>query len=124
MLPNSDIFPRQQESGRFPAHVPETLEGFYLDELPVGAKLEAETAHHVYKIENRGDGKALIQGHPKYCPEPVLVDLIGSSSRGGMLKLRFLGPGFHMEFQHPKLGIISTSRVVNLHEVDPAETAH
>ena len=95
---------------------PEREEGVHLDDLPVGAVLEVETAHHTYRIENRGDGKVLIAGHPEYCPEPVLVDLHGSIGEGSMLKMWFLGPGMRMEFQHPKCGVVWTSRIREIRE--------
>lgn len=98
------------------AGLPESDAGLYLDDLPVGSAVNVETGHHTYHIENRGDGKALIQGHPKYCPEPVEVELLGSTRGGAMLKMGFIGIGLRMEFLHPSLGMISTSRVVAIHQ--------
>lgn len=98
----------------------ETADGVYLDELPMGAAIDIETDHHTYRVENRGDGRALISGHPKYCPEPVLVDLHGATAGGAMLKMRFIGRGMRMEFRHPVMGVISTSRVREIHELTPA----
>ena len=97
----------------------ETADGVYLDELPISAVIDVETDHHTYRVENRGDGRALISGHTKYCPEPVLVDLHGSTAGGAMLKMRFIGRGMRMEFRHPALGVISTSRVREIHELTP-----
>jgi hypothetical protein len=93
----------------------DTEDGIYLDELPVGAVIEVDTDHRTYLVENRGDGRALIAGHPDYCPEPVLVDLLGSTMGGAMLKMRFIGPGRKMEFRHPVRGLVCTSRVRELH---------
>ena len=53
--------------------------GVTLDELPVGAVVNVETANTLYRIENRGEGEALISGHPEICPEPVLVNFHGST---------------------------------------------
>src|SRR5690348_13853988 len=75
------------------AGLPESDAGLYLDDLPVGNAVNVETGHHTYHVENRGDGKALIQGHPKYCPEPVEVELLGSTRGGAMLKMGFIGIG-------------------------------
>jgi hypothetical protein len=99
----------------------DTEDGIHLDELPVGAVIDVETDHHNYRVENRGDGRALISGHPEYCPEPVLVDLHGSTAGcGAILKVRFIGRGMGMEFRHPVRGVISTSRVREIHELTRA----
>jgi hypothetical protein len=87
----------------------------YIDGLPIGAELIVETGHTIYRLENRGHGKALIQGHPKYCPKPVLAEVLGSSRGGAILKLGYICEGFRMDFVHPELGAISTSRVVSVH---------
>jgi hypothetical protein len=92
-------------------------DGVYLDELPLGAVIDVETAHRTYRIENRGKGKALISGHPTYCPEPILVDLHGSTNGGAMLKMGFIGRGMRIEFQHPERGVIFTSTVREIREL-------
>jgi|HubBroStandDraft_5_1064220.scaffolds.fasta_scaffold499084_1 hypothetical protein len=122
MLGNSDVFSPHPNSGNVSQvqSVIESADGVYLDELPAGAVIEVETGHHTYRLENRGDGRALISGHPEYCPEPVLVDLHGSTLGGAMLKLRFIGRGMRMEFRHPVRGVITTSRVRDIHEMMPA----
>lgn len=99
----------------------ETEDGVYLDELPVGAIIDVETAHRTYRIENRGEGKVMISGHPSYCPEPVLVDLHGSTDGGAMLKMRFIGRGLRLEFLHPVRGIIFTSPVREIRELTLAQ---
>src|SRR5689334_13801881 len=88
--------------------------GVYLDELPDGAVLEVETQHHWYTIVNRASGQAVISGHPKFCPEPVPMRIEGSTWRGSMLKLRFIGRGMHLEFCHPTYHTITTSRIVGI----------
>jgi len=90
--------------------------GVGLDELPVGAILDVQTANTLYQIENRGDGEVLISGHPEICPAPVLVNFHGSTWGTPMLKLRFIGRDMRMEFHHPEKGIVRTSRVQNIHE--------
>jgi hypothetical protein len=90
--------------------------GVGLDELPVGAILDVQTANTLYQIENRGDGEVLISGHPEICPTPVLVSFHGSTWGTPMLKLRFIGRDMRMEFHHPEKGIVRTSRVQNIHE--------
>jgi hypothetical protein len=88
--------------------------GVYLDRLPQGAELEVETQNRRYRIINRGQGQALISGHPKFCPDPVLVRIGGSSWGGSMLKMRFIGRGMHLEFEHPEYQTITTSRIVDI----------
>jgi hypothetical protein len=90
--------------------------GVALDELPVGAILDVQTANTLYQIENRGDGEVLISGHPEICPTPVLVSFHGSTWGTPMLKLRFVGREMSMEFHHPEKGIVRTSRVRDIHE--------
>ncbi|MBZ5632099.1 MAG: hypothetical protein LAO55_03140 [Acidobacteriia bacterium] len=90
--------------------------GVSLDELPVGAVLEVQTANTLYRIENRGDGEVLISGHPGICPTPVLVNFHGSTWGTPMLKLRFIGRDMRMEFHHPEKGVVRTSRVSDIRE--------
>jgi hypothetical protein len=93
--------------------------GVYLEKLPLGGVLEVETAHRTYVIENRGDGRMLISGHPKFCPEPVLVKFSGSTWGHSMLKLRFIGRGMFLEYRHPDWGMIRTSRIQEIREIQP-----
>jgi hypothetical protein len=90
--------------------------GVSMDELPVGAVLDVQTANTLYRVENRGDGEVLISGHPEICPMPVLVVFYGSTWGTPMLKLRFIGRDMKMEFFHPEKGIVRTSRVRDIHE--------
>lgn len=91
--------------------------GVSLNQVPVGTKFEVQTKNTLYHIENRGDGQVLISGHPKFCPEPVLVDFQGSTWGTPMCKLRFIGRGMFMEFRHPAYGMITTTRVIAVTEV-------
>ena len=91
--------------------------GVYLDDLPHGAELDVQTQNRHYKIVNHGHGQAMISGHPKFCPRPVLVRIHGSNWGGSMLKVRFIGRGMHLEFRHPEYRTIMTSRIV---EIRPA----
>jgi len=87
-----------------------------LDELPVGAVVEVETGHSTYRLENRGEGKALISGHPTYCPEPVLVDFHGAVGPS-TLKMWLIEPDLKMEFRHPDFGVVRTSKVRKIRQV-------
>jgi len=102
-----------------PAAEPEP-EGISLDDLAVGATLEVETAHHVYHLQNLGDGRVLICGHPEYCPDPIQVDMIGSTWGGYLPRLRFFGKGARLEFYHPVRGFVRTSHIVNIRELKAA----
>ena len=90
--------------------------GVDLEELPVGAVLDVETANSHYRIENRGDGEVLISGNPDLCPDPVRVSFYGSSLGKEMLKAGFIGREMSMEFRHPERGIVRTTRVKDIRE--------
>ena len=90
---------------------PEIEEGVYLEELAPSEKIEIKTKHNTYLIENFGKRQILISGHPEYCPHPVLVDLFGSTWGGTMLKPGFIGRDMHLEFFHPRHGVVHTSRI-------------
>jgi hypothetical protein len=91
--------------------------GVDLEELPAGTRLEVQTENRFYQIVNHGRGRALISGHPTYCPEAVEVSIHGSTWGGRMIKSRFIGRGMHLEFGHPeRRGVITTSRIVEIRE--------
>lgn len=95
--------------------------GVYLRDLPENAEIEVVTQNRGYTLVIRGDGAALISGHPEFCPEPVLVRISGSNWGGSMLKTAYLGRGMHMEFRHPNYqGPIVTSRIVDIRMRDQA----
>lgn len=94
--------------------------GVLLDHLPVGAVLEMETTNHFYELEYQGNGRAVITGHPKFCPEPVLVNVHGSTWGRAMIKIHFIGRGMFLEFDHPEFGVIRTSRIQEIRELRPA----
>ena len=91
--------------------------GVRLEDLAQGSRLEVQTQHRWYTVVNCGGGWALISGHPKYCPSPSLVRILGSNWGGSMLKTRFIGRSMHLEFKHPEYGTpIITSRIVEIRE--------
>ena len=98
--------------------------GVFLNDLPVGATLEIETRNHFYKLQNQGDGKALLAGHPRYCPRPVPVSIHGSTWGRAMIKLRFIGRGMFLEFRHPIFGIVHTSRIQEIRELVRKAAVH
>ncbi len=98
--------------------------GVHLDNLLEGTVLEIETQHRWYTIVLRGPGTALIWGHPKYCPDPVLVRIEGSTWGGSMLKRRFIGRGMRLEFMHPSYRTITTSRILEVRVARRNSTGH
>jgi len=96
--------------------------GVHLEDLAQGSRLEVQTQHRWYTVVNCGDGWVLISGHPKYCPRPSRVRILGSNWGGSMLKIRFIGRSMHLEFQHPEYRApIITSRIVAIREATSYE---
>ena len=91
--------------------------GVYLDALPPGAGIEVETQNRFYRIVNQGHGRALISGHPEYCPHPVQVGIHGSTWGGSMLKVGYVGRGMRLEFGHAPYGVITTSRIKEIRQI-------
>ena len=85
-----------------------------LDNLSDGEVLEVESQNRWYTIVVSRRGHDLIWGHLQYCPEPVAVRIEGSTWGGSMLKMRFVGRGMRLEFQHPTYRRIVTSRIVEI----------
>lgn len=95
--------------------------GVSLDDLPRASTLRIQTQNRWYTLVSCGRGRALISGHPQYCPRPVLVRIEGSSWGGSMLKRCYIGRGMHLEFLHPQYRTpIVTSRIREIRECDPA----
>jgi len=90
--------------------------GVHLRDVAPGTVLEVRTQNRAYTIEYRGSGQALISGHPVFCPEPVLVNIHGSTWGGSMLKERFIGRGMCLEFAPPATQAITTSMIVDVRE--------
>jgi len=91
--------------------------GVFLKGLPPATVLQIQTQHHCYTAITTSDRSVLISGHPKYCPEPVLVAINGSTWGGSMLKCGFVGRGMHLEFAHPQYRTpITTSRIHEIRE--------
>ena len=91
--------------------------GVYLCDLPRESTLEIETQNRSYTIVLYESGAALISGHPRYCPEPVLVKIEGSNWGGSMLKPSYVGRGMHLEFRHPEYEQpIITSRILEIRQ--------
>lgn len=74
----------------------------FLEDLSPSTVLHIETKHHCYTTVVLRGSQVLISGHPTYCPQPIKVNISGSTWGGSMLKLRFIGRGMHLEFSHPE----------------------
>jgi len=94
--------------------------GVYLKNLAPGTVLRVETQNRAYTIIYQGWDQALISGHPVFCPEPLAVTIHGSTWGGSMLKSRYIGRGMHLEFGHPDLQPIRTSRILDVSASDPS----
>lgn len=91
--------------------------GVFLHDLTPASVLRVQTQNREYTVVHYGDGRAMISGHPEFCPQPVMVKIDGSSWGGAMLKRRFIGRGMHLEFRHPEYGTpIITSRIEEISE--------
>jgi hypothetical protein len=91
--------------------------GVFLHDLTAYSALHIQTQHHGYTLVHCGESQGLISGHPKFCPQPVLVRIAGSTWGGSMLKVRFIGRGMHLEFKHPEYDTpIITSRILEIRE--------
>lgn len=96
--------------------------GVYLNNLKVGAILHVRTKNTLYVIEKVDDGY-MISGNPKYCPEPLLTYIQGSTWGGSMLKVGFVGRGMRLEFSDPRYGpryakgCVTTSEILEITEV-------
>jgi len=89
--------------------------GVYLRDLYRMATLEVKTRNTRYILVIENDGDAWIAGHPRYCPEPVLVHISGSTWGGSMLKVAFIGRGMRLEFRHPDYpGAVVTSPITDI----------
>src|SRR5271169_5043057 len=98
--------------------VPGSEDGIYLDDLADGAEIELQTKHHHYKLVKSAHTQARISGHPKICPEPVTVEIEGSSRSGlAGFKPGFIGRGMHLTFEHPTYRTVITSRILEIHRI-------
>lgn len=91
--------------------------GVKLQDLRPGSTLHIRTQHTLYLVLVVTGSLALISGHPRYCPQPVLVEIAGSTWGSSILKTHFIGCGMHLEFRHPKYRTpILTSPIYEIRE--------
>ena len=95
--------------------------GVFLRDLDHGTELEVQTENRFYRIVYCGGGQGFISGHPEFCPDPVLVNIHGSTWGGSMIKSNFIGRGMHLEFQKPQqMTVITTSRILEIRDLTAA----
>jgi hypothetical protein len=91
---------------------PKESEGLYLGDLSAGDVLVVRTSNTRYRIVYLGYGAAKISGHPRICPRPRPVNILGSTSDGTSLRSGFIGVGLRLQFQRPGSGrVTTTSRI-------------
>ena len=97
--------------------------GVKIEDLVPGSWLQVTTQNTCYRILILFGAMALITGHPRFCPRPVLITIYGSTWGGSMLKRRFIGRGMHLEFRHPDYSTpIITSPIQEIQELPQRET--
>jgi len=103
---------------------PEIDGGVKLQDLRPGSTLHIRTQHTLYLVLVVTGSLALISGHPRYCPQPVLVEIAGSTWGSSILKTHFIGRGMHLEFRHPKYRTpIVTSPIHEIRELSQSPTS-
>jgi len=92
---------------------PAANEGLYIDELAEGSVVDVETQNRHYRLVKRSGSHVCISGHPRFCPEPVDVEIAGSvaADPGVPPKKGYIGRGMFLIIHHPKYNCITTSRV-------------
>ena len=98
----------------------ELMGGVFIKDLPVGKTLKVRTQNTVYFIDRVSEGPEglTIQGHPRYCKEPVKAYILGSNFGGSMIKIGFVGRGMYMEFStENRRGTIVTSQIQEVEEI-------
>jgi hypothetical protein len=100
---------------RLPSWVADAIEslesGILVESIAVGEVVKVRTGSRTYTLQARGGQRLLIEGHPEHCPEPVEVTVIGSTWGASLLRPHFVGCGMQLEYLHPVLGLVRTSRI-------------
>jgi hypothetical protein len=96
-----------------------SAEGCYLNDLADGAVVEIETQYHHYRLIKRAATRVRISGHPTFCPEPVEVEIEGSTViLSPLIPIPgFIGSGMYLILKHPLFGTITTSRIREIHKL-------
>lgn len=102
--------------------------GVKLENVEPGAELRFNTeSGREYKVEFLGFNsssnsyEAMVSGHPRYCPTPTRMAIVGSTFGGSMIKNGFIGRGMFLELailegEHADT-MIKTTKITELEEV-------
>lgn len=115
------LSPNLTKGAGIPAGPQKAAQGVYLKDLAEGAVLDIETEHCHYRLVKRADTHVRLSGHPRFCPEPVEVDIEGSVPRRRCLAPSpgFIGRGMCLVYKHPRFDrIITTSRILDVRKLD------
>jgi hypothetical protein len=93
----------------------EVFRGVDLKSLRAGSLIEVETKSRRYRIEFLGGHAIRISGHPEYCPNPELAQLLGSIDNEGVVEMDLIEPGMRLIFVLDNRRPVTTSRVLTVH---------
>jgi hypothetical protein len=91
------------------------FQGVDLKSLRAGSLIDLETNSRRYRIEFLGGNAIRISGHPDYCPDPELAQLLGSIDREGVVEVDLIEPGMRLIFVLNNRCPVTTSRVLSVH---------
>lgn len=89
-------------------------DGLFLEGLPAGTVVQADTANHSYRIRMISKTHAEISGHERYCPDPVLVRLTGTQWLDSSISQCYVARGLQLEFVDSEGVGILTSPITRL----------
>jgi hypothetical protein len=94
------------------------MEGVFLKDIPDNSRVLVQTVNTLYQFDFK-DGQIIGVGG-KYLPEPVPVEIHGSTWGGSMLKIQFIGIDMHLEFHvigDDKSTVTSAIRNIKITEI-------
>jgi hypothetical protein len=110
-------YPNPNEENDRGAAQPRGEPGVDLDDLEDGSVLEVETKHHRYTLVKTARTQVRISGHPKFCPEPVTVEIDRYAAKELSLRPGYISRGMHLVFEHPVYHTVTTSRILDIHKL-------
>jgi hypothetical protein len=93
----------------------EVFKGIDLKSLHAGSLIHVETNSRRYRIEFLGGNTIRVSGHPDYCPDPELAQLLGSLDNEGVVEADIIEPGMRLIFVLNNRCPVTTSRVLSVH---------
>jgi hypothetical protein len=90
--------------------------GVYVEDLAEGTVLELVTKRHNYTLLKHAGSQVMMLGHPMFCPEPVVVEIVGSFTEWPETALQhgFIGCGMALVFKHPVYDQVTTSLILEI----------